>query len=180
MSQRIFLVNPDDGFELVRPVEKQGIVRLTDEVRGSAIASWTPPVVKIIEADERGRLRPSDSPWLAASTLVFTDKARRYMGEVLLRHGQLLPLTCDRSTLWLYNVTSVLPALDETKSRVLRHESGKAFGVLHYVFIPSQIGDVEVFKIDTLPVSPTYVTEQFVDRWLRAGLVGLTFKKIFG
>ncbi len=44
---------------------------------------------------------------------------------------------------------------------------------------PDVISGVDIFKIPSLRVSPTYVSERFVERVKAAGLRGLVFNKVW-
>lgn len=51
--------------------------------------------------------------------------------------------------------------------------------VSEYCFKPHLVRGVDVFKLKELPISPTFVSANFVERWTSAGLVGLEFEEVW-
>lgn len=51
--------------------------------------------------------------------------------------------------------------------------------IQRYAFRADVIGEVAVFKIPNLRVSPTYLSQRFVDRWKASGLQGLEFREVW-
>jgi hypothetical protein len=133
--------------------------------------------MKIVNRDEHDRpLRESDSPWLGTGSLVFRPRAIQAMESLLLSHGELLPLACESADLFVFNPTHVLDALDEQASAITRFpSSGRIMSIDKHVFRRDVIGDLQIFKLQGLRGSATYVRERFVEQWNAAGLRGLTF-----
>lgn len=44
---------------------------------------------------------------------------------------------------------------------------------------PDVIGEIDIFKIPNLRVSPTFLSQRFVDRWKASGLTGLEFEQVW-
>ena len=130
-----------------------------------------------------GRLTPplaeSDSPWLGTHALVFRRHALYDLEAILLSYGELLPVDCAEAELFILNVTNVQNALDEKTSGILRFSDGRVMRIARYAFRPDVISGVDIFKIPNLRVSPTFVSERFVERFKSAGLRGVVFKKIW-
>lgn len=93
--------------------------------------------------------------------------------------GELLPLACPYARLHVYNPTRILDALDENASDIVRFSSGRIMTVQEYVFRPHVVAGVDLFKLPNLRASPTFVSEEYVDAWSSAGLVGLEFKQVW-
>ncbi|MBI5161266.1 MAG: hypothetical protein HY996_07625 [Micrococcales bacterium] len=51
--------------------------------------------------------------------------------------------------------------------------------ITRHAFRPDVISGLDIFKIPSLRVSPTYVSERFVERVEAAGLRGLVFNKVW-
>ena len=51
--------------------------------------------------------------------------------------------------------------------------------IQRYVFRSDLVRDVDVFKVPNLRVSPTFVSQRFVDRWNESGLKGVEFNKVW-
>lgn len=110
-----------------------------------------------------------------------SDLRRQALGELealLLSYGELLPLDCAVPDLVIYNPTRVLDALDESASVVERFDSGQIWLIDRHVFRGKVIAGVDVFKLTSLRVSPTYVSERFVLAVKAVGLRGLAFERV--
>lgn len=169
-----------DGFELCHPVSQDDFERINVEVNGTPRRPrWKPIPVQLVRNDEGRKLVKSDSPWLGSHALIFRAEVVDSIGSVLSECGELLPLTCLETDLWIYNPTRVVEALDEAASSVLRFNDGRIMLIQQHVFREDVIRDVEIFKIPNLRVSPTFVSQRFVDRWNESGLKGLEFKRVW-
>ena len=177
---RVFVPLGLDGFELCQPIGDDGFetinVLINGECRG---ASWTPVPVRLVHEDEGRRLLPCDSPWLGAHALILRQSAVEAIGETLVEHGELLPLDCSEVRLVAFNPTSVVDALDEEASSLLRFSSGRIMKINRYVFRRAVIERIPIFKIPNLRVSPTFLSEEVVELWTGAGLKGLEFKEVW-
>lgn len=169
-----------DGFELCHPVHQRDFERINIEVNGTARqSSWEPLPVQLVHIDQGQKLVESDSPWLGAHALIFKKTAVDSMGSALREYGELLPLSCSEASLWIYNPMRVVDALDESASSLLRFDNGKIMLIQRHVFRANLLQGNDVFKIPSLRVSPTFVSQRFVDRWNEAGLKGLEFKQVW-
>lgn len=65
------------------------------------------------------------------------------------------------------------------RRRALRFSNGRVMRMTRHAFRPDVISGVDLFKIPNLRVSPTYVSERFVERVKAAGLRGLVFNKVW-
>ncbi len=179
---KIFLPSGADGYELAHPVHSADFECLPSQLNGTPRRNpWVPFRMQLIPQDEHGRpFQEADAPWLGSDALIFRPSAIEALKPLLLSHGELLPLACEQAPLFAFNPIHVLDALDETASRVHRYpDNGRIFHIEEYVFRPEVVGDVQIFKITSLYVSPTFVRERFVERWQAAGLRGLTFTQVW-
>ncbi len=137
--------------------------------------------MKLIHFEHDGApLTRSDAPWLGSATLVLRAAAVVALRSLLEANGELLPVDCDEARLFLFHATRVLDVLDEERSEILRFRtSGRVMDVTRYVFRASDLRGVDCFKIPQFRVSPTFVSERFVDAWHAAGLRGLEFEPIW-
>jgi hypothetical protein len=169
-----------DGSELCHPLLESDFERINVEINGVSLrSSWKPIKVRIIQEDEGRALVASDSPWLGQHALIFRPRVIEAMGSLLREHGELLPLACNEAELTMYNATRVLNALNEQESSVHRFANGRIMMIQRYVFLPEKIHKVDIFKLSSLRVSPTFVTRRFVDLWKSAKLKGLEFKQVW-
>jgi hypothetical protein len=126
------------------------------------------------------RLMPSDSPWLGSHALILRENvANGIFGAMLREEGELLPLDCPGAQLVIYNPTHVVDALDEAISSVSRLADGRIWRIQKYEFREDLIKDFHAFKIPQLRVSPTFVSQRFVDLWRASNLKGLDFNCVW-
>jgi hypothetical protein len=178
-SMRVYLALQATGYEFCRPSRQDDFETVNVQINGASRgATWKPIPVHIVHEDRGRSLKPSDAPWLESHALVFRPKASRALETLLLEHGELLPLACDEAPLAILNVTRVVDALDEQASDITRFSSGRVMMVNRHVFHADAIGNAAMFKIPNLRVSPTFVTQRFIDAWGSAGLEGLQFKPL--
>ena len=169
-----------DNYELCHPIDPDDFETINVQINGeSREADWIPISVRLIREDEGRKLLPSDSPWLGEHALIFKSQAIDALGPLLREYGELLPLLYNNAQLVVFNPTRVVDALDEEASSVLRFNSGRIMQVNRYVFYPGPIRGGHVFKIPNFRVSPTFVSQDFVDRWNVAGLKGLEFEPVW-
>ena len=169
-----------EGFELCHPERQEDFETITVTIDGTARRStWRSPPMRIIRRDEGRRLAESDSPWLGSHALIFRRRSLGELEELLLSHGELLPVASSELDLVIFNATRVLDALDERASDVVRFSSGRIMMITRYAFRRETITDVDAFKIPNLRSSPTYVSARFVERVEAAGLRGLDFETVW-
>lgn len=176
----IYTPSGADGYELCHPTNHDDFERINIEVNGVPRRSgWRPIRMDIVREDAGTPLMASDSPWLGSHALILKRKAMASLQSQLLMYGELLPLACASADVWIYNPTRVLDALDESASSILRFDDDRIMLIQRHAFREEVIRDVDVFKIDSLRVSPTFVSQAFVDRWNASGLVGLQFNEVW-
>jgi hypothetical protein len=173
----IYTPIPLEGYELCHPVISDGFELINLTINGEPRSDrWQAPKMQVIRQDQGRVLLPSDSPWLGSHALIFRQRGVDALAQLLSANGELLPMN---DGLVIYNATRVIDALDEGASAITRFSSGKIMIVKRYVFRIGTIGEVDIFKIPNLRVSPTFVSRKFVDAWESSGLVGLGFKQVW-
>jgi hypothetical protein len=176
---RIYTPAPPEGGEWLTlqdsdPDQWEALSVLSGPV-GSA---WQAPQMSFIRQQEDGSPRRySDCPWCLHSMLIVRDRALASLRPVLERYGEILPLRCDEPVS-LFNATTILDALDEERSAIVRFDDGDLLAIERHVFRPDVIGNSEIFK---LPVraSSIYLQEPVVRRIGELGLVGLAFDLVW-
>ena len=168
-----------EGFELCHPVHESDFETINAKVDGTERSrTWLPLHVRLVGEDEGMLLKQSDSPWLGAHALILRERAMRAMRPLLHQHGEFLPLDCDGASLVLLNPV-VADLLDESLSSVARFSNGRIMRIRKHVFRSGVDATTPAFKIPNLRVSPTFVTDGFVDLWHSEGLTGLDFTKVW-
>lgn len=176
---KIYQVVSKDGYEFCHPVNQDDFERINAEINGRPLqAKWKPIHMQLIRQNEGKILLASDSPWLGSHALIFRQRAIDVLGSLLGQYGELLPLDCEEAELSMFNVVRVVDGLDENASNVMRFSDGRVMMVTRYVFDPEVIEGVDIFKIPTLRVSPTFVSQRFCDLWRKAKLKGLDFRPL--
>lgn len=178
-ADEIFVALGEDGYEYCHPVDPDDFETINREINGKPKgAEWVPLQMELVEEDDRRSLLRSDSPWLGDHALIFRAEAILALGERLGRAGELLPLTCRKARLFMFNPLQALPALDESASTLARFEDGRIMMVQKYVFVRELLNNVDAFKLSNLRVSPTFLSKRIVEAWQDCGLTGLKFRRI--
>lgn len=169
-----------DNFELCHPVDEGDFETINLLINGEPRqATWEPLPVRLIRKDQGRKLLPSDTPWLGEHALIFKQSAIDILGAMLREYGELLPLECSEAEVFIFNPTRVIDVLDEQRSSLLRFSSGRIMDISRYIFHADAIRNISIFKIPNLRVSPTFVSQPFVDLWRSAGLKGLEFTQVW-
>jgi hypothetical protein len=174
------LVSDADRYENLTVAEGADVNVLLDRFDGRPMrTSWSPLEVEVIR-DARHAGRPaSDFPLLFGPVPVLSERAARALGDLLAGAGELLPLGADGEGYHALNVTRVIDALDEQRSRVKRfRSSGRIMRVLSYAFRPEAIGDAAIFKIPQMVKSDVFLTDRFAAAVRRAELTGLAWDRM--
>lgn len=140
-------------------------------------AAWRPLNVEILCDDESSDERlPSDTPSLFAGVPTLSRRAAEVLQPMLHDNGELLPLQCDEGDYFIFNVTRIVDALNEANSDVVRFPDGKRIlDIRQFVFFPSQLKDVDIFKLPQQMSGGVFVTDGFVRAVREAGLRGFSF-----
>lgn len=168
------------GYELCHPIVSKDFEAIRSKINGKHLGSdWQPISVKIIKIDDGKSLKTSDSPWIGSNSLIFRSKSLGKIEYLLCEHGELLPLHCFEEKLVIFNPTKIINALDESSSSVYRFDDGRIFGIKKYEFVLNTIKNIHIFKIPNLLVSPTFVSDKFVEEWKAMGFKGIFFEKVW-
>jgi hypothetical protein len=117
-----------------------------------------------------------DCPSLFTHIPVFTPRAVDALSDLLEGNGELLPITIDLEEYFLFNVTRVIDALDESGSEIVRFDdSSKILDIDVHCFCPEKIDKATIFKIPQIPTMDVFVTEVFVERVKSGRLKGFEF-----
>lgn len=125
------------------------------------------------------RLPKGDTPGLSSHIPVFNQKAAKALADFVDPSGELLPITCGGEKFFLFNVTRLVSALDETNSDLERFSDGRIMLIRRYAFRTAKLSSVIVFKLPQKPLACAYVTDPFVQRVKAAGLRGFKFRQVW-
>jgi hypothetical protein len=143
----------------------------------SLAAEWSPPTFEIIGSDEyRGYLPKTDFPMFLPSTAFLSARAVERLRPILIQCGEILPvhISNDRDAFYLFNVTTVLNAIDMRRSKFKRFPDGKIMVRETLVFDPTGIpDDAWFFKTTQLgAVTEIFATDAAVTAVKQARLTG--------
>lgn len=110
---------------------------------------------------------------------IFSFKAVKSLSDLLEPSGELLKLRCQKDTLFLYNVTRLVDALDVDNSDLARFSDGAILDIEWHSFREDRIRAEVVFKLPELRLGRPYVTEPFVQRVRDTGLKGFRFRLVW-
>ena len=154
-----------DLFELVRRFNGKPMKR-----------PWTD--VKIGLAPDANTFPKGDFPSLIPSVPIFSPRAISALGDLLESNGEVLPIVCDSEQYFIFNVTRVVDALDESNSEIVRFkDSSRVLNIRDYAFLKDRISELTIFKI---PQDNTiFVTDIFVKRVKSKKLKGFWFPHVW-
>jgi hypothetical protein len=124
-------------------------------------------------------LPKGDTPGLSSHIPVFGSKAVTVLEDFLKPNGELLPISCDGEKYFLYNVTRVVDALDESKCELQLFDDGGIMDIIRYSFLNEKLIGVLMFKLPQDPLGWVYTTDPFVDKVQAAGLKGFKFRLVW-
>ena len=101
------------------------------------------------------------------------------LGDLLIPHGELLPLRTRFGRFLAYNVTKVADVLDEHRCGLRYAKDGVTAVYVHrWEFVPELVGRLAIFRLPQKP-STLLVTDRFVTRVEQTGLSGFVFTPLW-
>ena len=168
-----------EGYELCQPVVSSDFLIISTLIHGDPLEGDRLPSMQIIRENEEGEMRlRSDAPWLGGHVLVFRDSVSNKLNG-LLGSAKLYEFICDSERLFLCDPPLVENSVIQDKSAIDRFYDGRIMQIRKYVFNPEALQGRCIFKISEMRVSPTFVTQEFVDFWVSNKLVGLDFNLLW-
>jgi hypothetical protein len=168
-----------EGYELCQPKVSSDFLIISALIHGDRLEGDQLPAMQIIREDEKGedRLR-SDAPWLGGHALVFRESVSNSLKR-LLGSAKLYEFICDSERLFLCDPPLVENAVIQDKSIINRFSDGRIMQIKKYVFNPEVLRGQCIFKINEMRISPTFVTQEFIDFWMSNKLAGLDFNLLW-
>ncbi|RWC40414.1 MAG: hypothetical protein EOS55_27760 [Mesorhizobium sp.] len=179
---KIYVLSVVEGQEWVLPRQADDY-ELFAALGGQRQTGWHAPRMEFLREQEDGSPRQhSDFPWLGEEVLILRARALELLKPTLEPYGEFLPLRSDEA-ISLFNVTTVVDALDEERSKLVRFDDGGIMMIESTVLRPDAIGDAEIFKLperaDGVRVSSIYLQESIVRRIGELGLKGIAFAMVW-
>lgn len=130
---------------------------------------WSAPL-EVVGDDEDVGIPEADIGFINIGSIVLADAAYLVLKNIAEQYGQLLPLKYEGRSLWLWNVTHVIDALDADKSQFNSYG-----GVVNPVFSAEKIGSALVFKMKEDNFTNIYCSDSFVKLIKANSFTGLEF-----
>jgi uncharacterized protein DUF1629 len=178
---KVLILKPDaNHYQGLLPSDRSNSLEVFHRFNGTPFgSSWIPWKVEIDRPKGYENLPFGDFPGMALHVPVFTERAAALLEPLLSGNGELLPLVCDEGSYFAYNVTTVLDALDEEKSSMIRFPSGRIMNITRHEFFPEKVTS-PIFKIPQTPLMNVFVTEEFQAAVSKHDLKGFNFKPAEG
>lgn len=150
--------------------------------------NWSP--LRLVYNDEDQDLPIGDFPWFYGYFPVFTWRSLQVLRDLLVKHGELLPLESPDGVFTAYKVLTHIDAIDRDRSEAeyfpkteaeKRRHAGPPllYRLRRGVFLEDKIGDTPIFKLANSLQETIYVSSEFVDRVVEAGLRGFAFNQVW-
>jgi hypothetical protein len=135
---------------------------------------WRAPRVRIVE-DGNGRPQPiPDFASLFGGVPVLGKRAVEGLADALGANGELLPLRCDETAFWAFNVLSIVDILDAERSSGDWFAPGRLMTLERLVARSPAPKDLPpIFKLPEKLKGGVLITQDFVDAATGLGLRGL-------
>jgi len=168
-----------DGYEWLNFVNGEDYEVITSFDGTKKSDDWKPLLVRIVRADNFQEKKRSDFPWLASDALVFRASALNALSDLLSANGELLPLDLEGGGRLEVLNAQVIDAIDlDLSDCIMFPGTKKIMAMRKPAFDAKKLLGIDVFRLP-YRASSTYVSSQFVEIALGAGLVGLDFKRVW-
>lgn len=155
---RVYELRSNDNYQKIILKNESKWPSIIDDFKsGEKIESWE-PIDVVIEDKKR---KKSDFPTLMSIIPTFSANSVKCLENILKNHGQLLSLRCKEGEYYFFNVLTVVEAINDTKSQVLKFEDGRIMYVLKYVLKKIDYSKIPIFKLHNLLSFSTFVNEEF-------------------
>ena len=110
----------------------------------------------------------------------FSARARDLLADFLAPNGEFAAIDLDEPVRYFaYNATTMVDALDETRSEIAWFRSGGVMAVDKYVLLESVRTLPPIFKMPQTRRNTTYVNEELVQRVQASELLGFRFELLY-
>ncbi|EHK53418.1 hypothetical protein [Allomesorhizobium alhagi] len=148
------------------------------DLRGQRQLHWIPIGMHLLTEDDEGAPRGySDFPWYGSHVLILRSDAANSLRETMGPYGEFLPLK-GGDGLELFNATTVLDALDENRSEIMRFDDGDILNIERYEFRRQAVGNCPIFKLP-YRASNLYMQAGFIDQIKDMEFCGIGFRLVW-
>jgi hypothetical protein len=130
------------------------------------------------DRDKRKLLPDSDFPSLFSNLPVLNKKSLEVLKDLLLPHGELLPLIYkDNVEYFAYNCLNLIDAFDTDNSNIEWTTVGTIIHVNKYMFYSDKLVNQNIFKVNKEIL--IFVSDIFVQKVLDNNLKGFHFEHVW-
>ena len=177
---KFFIPIGQEEVEMCQPRGPSGFKSIRLLINGlPKVDEWVPLPMELIHEDEGKALKYSSSPWLGSHALILRPECLNVIGQDLKSRSELLPIDCPEAEVYFCNPMNIANAFDEQASTIKRFDGGGIKFIETFNFNKEVVRDIHIFKIPNMRVSPTFVSEEFVDHWCESSLTGLDFELVW-
>ncbi len=149
-------------------------------LRGKPLkAVWDPPLLEDLLDDELPDGPVADCAHFDGGP-TFSRAAVDHLRDLLEPNGELLPVRYPGGEYFVYNVMTVVDALDESRSDILWSDDGqRILNIRRHELRADRIGEATIFRLPRSGNPVPYVTPPFVERVQGSGLTGFMFELVW-
>lgn len=179
---KIYKISVREGYEWILPRDPSQYERFW-ALAGMPQRNWNPPEMELVsEGIDGSGSKRSDCPWLGEHVLIVRSPAAESIRPLIDAYGEFLQLRCSEEV-WLFNATSIVDALDEENSHIVRFDDGGILAIEKHVLRPDVIGGTQLFKLRERPgglrVSDIHLQEPLIRQIGDLGLTGIAFDLVW-
>ena len=167
---------PENGYEWLHPIKERPLEEGYTYDGRSKIKDWHPFAVRPLEnKDPFG-----DFSTMQGAPTVISKRAAEILADLIHGQVELLPLIAADQEWYLLYATNMVDAVDFSKSTVkFFPNSQRIMWIDKLVFFADKVAGNHIFKIPQDKVSSIYVSDEFRQRVLDAGLTGIKFELVW-
>ena len=152
----------------------------------SLINRWSEPVFEWYKGENDDRKLPiqkygkGDIQGYQSHIPLLSSKSVDCLGEILSKSGEILKIKLLDEDYFLYNITSVINALDLEHSEVKYfRDSDRIMRIKKYEFKENMLKGINIFKLQGAKYKTPFVTEKFIAAVEECGLEGFKFRLVW-
>lgn len=170
------LIPKANDYENLYSLEEFDLDRLQSFDGRSKAEGWRPWRFRPLEGNMEWGDMASYHTHIPTVTPNFIEATR----DLIESSVEILPIDCEGKELYLLNTTEVLDCIDYTKAKPITFtNSSKIMMFEKYAFIEEKVKGKHFFKIKELPVGGVFVSDEFRQRTIDKGLVGIRFDLVW-
>jgi hypothetical protein len=181
---KVYSIKPNDKYQSLLAIDQAAYRRATRKWGfdgQSKRATW-----ELLECGPSDPALPrGDFFSFTLGAFICSTRAQEVMGDLYLQAGELLPVTLDRETLSVVNLTKFVDAIDRSRA-IPRHIGGGMYsGFERWSFLSGRLGGESLFIVREAPGELLCVSEQadrsldYFSRCVEKRLSGHSFKLLW-